>query len=136
MDVSENEHYLNSELAELVKHVTYKPNWKIYVAHEMADDGAGGWHLFIVSHTDDSLDPTRKMRVRHGFLIPPASYNRDTWTAWLFSRFRDVETHEAGEFFRVDDIRVFAPHHGNGEDPYVVWHMSDYATANKSAGED
>jgi len=135
-NVSHNEYYLNSELVELVKQVTYKPNWKIYVAYEVADDGAGGWHLFIISSTDDSLNPSWAIRVRHGFLIPPASYNRDTWASWVFDRIRDVETHEAAEFFRINNVREFAPHHGNGENPYIVWHVGDYATANKSSGDD
>jgi hypothetical protein len=134
--VSERIDYLSPVLKELIPKVTYKSGWKIYVEHEMADDGAGGWHLFIISRTENSLIPEQTIRVRHGFLIPAASYNRDTWTAWVFNRCRDVETHEAGEFFRVDGVRVFAPHHGNGEDPYLVWHVSDYATATKSSGDE
>ena len=136
MNASDNQHYLDSTLTELVALVTYKPGWQIYVAHEMADDGAGGWHLFIISSTDDSLDPSRKIRVRHGFLIPSATYNRDTWAAWIFDRLRDVETHEAGEFFRIDGLREFAPHHSNGENPYIVWHTGDYETAKKRSGDD
>ena len=136
MNVSENQDYLNSELVDLVKLVTYKPEWKIYVAHEIADDGAGGWHLFVVSCTQDSLDPSRQIRVRHGFLIPPASYNRNSWAAWIFDRLRDVETHEAGEFFRIDGLREFAPHHSNGENPYLVWHTGDYETAKKRSGDE
>ncbi len=33
---------------------------------------------------------------------------------------RRVENHELGEWFRVDDVRPFAPLHGPGEDPYTV----------------
>lgn len=128
--------YVSSILTELVKQVSYKPNWLIYVEHEVDDDGSGGWHLFVVSDTANSLNPIKRIRVRHGFLIPPASYNRDTWAVWIFDRLRDVETHEAGEFFRINDVREFAPHHGNGENPYLVWHIGDYATASKRAGDD
>lgn len=128
--------YLSPELKALVPKISYKPMWKIYLGYEVADDGAGGWHLFIISHTANSLDPSQEIRVRHGFLVPAASYNRDTWAIWVFDRIRDVETHEAGEFFRIDDVREFAPHHSNGENPYVVWHVGDYATAAKSSGDD
>ena len=131
-----SETYISEVLVELVKQVTYKPNWKIYLGYELADDGAGGWHLFVISHSPDSLDPFREIRVRHGFLVPAASYNRDTWAAWIFDRLRDVETHEAAEFFQIDGVREFAPHHSNGENPYLVWHVSDYATAAKSSGDD
>ena len=128
--------YLSPVLAELIDAVEYKPNWKLWIELEFADDGAGGWHFFVVSDTENSLLPGMRIRVRHGFLIPAASYNRDTWASWLFERIRDVETHEAGEFFKIDGLREFAPHHGNGEDPYTVWHTSDYATAKKRAGDD
>lgn len=123
-------------LRDLVKRVEFMPRWLVYLGTEYADDGAGGLHLFIVSDTEDSMNPGERMRVRHGFLVPAASYNEANWTAWVFDRFRDVlANHEAGEFFRVDGVRVFAPHHGNGEDPYRVWHVSDHATAKKRAGD-
>lgn len=131
-----DETYLSSILKDLVPSLTYKPNWKLYIEHEISEDGSGGWHFFVVSSTEDSLNPGMNMRVRHGFLIPAASYNRNSWAAWLFDRLLDVETHEAGEFFKINGIREFAPHHGNGENPYIVWHVSDYATANKSSGDD
>lgn len=123
-------------LAELVAQVTYKPNWRVVLVDATdPDDGSGGLALEIVSDTEDSMRPGYPIRVRHQFLVPPATYNRVTWAAWIFDRFRDVETHEAGEFFRIDGLREFAPHHGNGEDPYRVWHVSDYATAKKRAGQ-
>lgn len=128
--------YLSPVLEALIPQITYKPNWEIYVGREVAEDGAGGWKLFIISHTDNSINRPGKIRVRHEFIIPAASYNRDTWIAWVFDRFRDVETHEAGEFFRVDDVRVFAPHHGNGENPYLVWHHGDPSAAAKRSGDD
>lgn len=128
--------YTPVHLPDLVESIDYKPGWSVHLTDELDDDGSGGLTLSIVSDTENSLDFTRRIRVRHSFLVPPASYNRDTWAAWIFDRIRDVETHEAGEFFRIDGVREFAPHHGNGEDPYRVWHVSDWATAAKSAGDD
>ena len=116
--------------------VTYKHGWSVWLAEEFAPDGAGGLKLFIVSCTPDSYDPDRMIQVRHEFLVPRASYSRDVWAAWLFDRFCDVETHEAGEFFMIDGLREFAPHHGNGEDPYRVWHVGDHAATRVRAGED
>jgi hypothetical protein len=136
MTVNDKLPYLSNVLLELNSLVSYKPNWTHFIGYEISEDGSGGWHLFIVSHTENSLKPGESIRVRHGFLIPPASYNRDSWAAWIFDRYRDVETHEAAEFFRIDGLREFAPHHGNGEDPYRVWHTSDYATAKKKSGDD
>lgn len=129
-------HYVPPGLRDLVESITYKHGWQFFLDHKIEDDGSGGLAFHVISFTDDSLAPGKKIRVNHAFLVPPASYSRDVWAAWLFDRVRDVETHEAGEFFRLNDVREFAPHHGNGEDPYRVWHVSDYATANKSAGDD
>lgn len=123
------------ELERLVRKVTYKPEWTLFLGEEFADDGSGGLKLFIVSDTADSYNTDRPIRVRHEFLVPRASYTRDVWAAWLFDRFCDVETHEAGEFFRIDGLREFAPHHGNGEDPYRVWHVGDYADIRVRAGD-
>ena len=122
-------------LAELVESVTYKPWWIFELVDETEEWGPGGLSLRITSHTKDSFDFKSTIRVRHTFLVPAASYNRNVWAAWIFDRVRDVETHEAGEFFRLDGVREFAPHHADGEDPYRVWHVSDWATAAKSSGD-
>lgn len=128
--------YLSPVLEELAKQVTYKPGWMCYITHEIGDDGSGGWKLCIVSDTEDSMNRGHRRRTRFEFLIPAASYNRNNWAVWLFERHVDVERHEAGEFFQINGVREFAPHHGNGEDPHITWHMSDYATANKGPGDD
>lgn len=134
--MSDRRDYWPPELEALVHQLTYKPGWSVWLTEEFAADGAGGLKLFIVSETLDSYNLERGIRVRHEFLVPRASYSRDVWAAWLFDRYRDVETHEAGEFFKIDGLREFAPHHGNGEDPYRVWHVGDYAAIRKRAGED
>lgn len=127
--------YRPPHLEALVESIAYKPGWKFYLQHAIEDDGSGGLALHIISHTPNSFSFGETIRVNHAFLVPLASYNRDVWAAWLFDRVRDVETHEAGEFFRIDGVREFAPHHSNGEDPYRVWHVSDWATAAKSSGD-
>jgi hypothetical protein len=33
-------------------------------------------------------------------------------------------------------VRAYAPHHGNGEDPYVEWHLGTAQQAAKAPGED
>ena len=128
--------YTPPHLAELVRQIEYKPGWQFGLTNQVEDDGSGGLQFYIISDTENSFDFKRRIRVRHAFLVPPASYNRDVWAAWIFDRIRDVETHEAGEFFRIDGVREFAPHHSNGEDPYRVWHVSDWATAAKSSGDE
>jgi hypothetical protein len=123
-------------LNQLVQAISYKPGWEFYFRVFVEDGQTRGWVFCVVSDTENSYHPEQRIRVRHEFLVPPASYNRDTWVAWLFDRIRDVETHEAGEFFRLYDYREFAPHHGNGEDPYRVWHVGDHAATRKRSGDD
>lgn len=128
--------YIPEHLPPLVEALEYKPGWSFFLQDQTESDGSGGLSFHVISCTPDSFDFARTIRVNHAFFVPPASYNRDVWSAWLFARVRDVETHEAGEFFRIDGVREFAPHHGNGEDPYLVWHVGDWKTAAKSAGQD
>lgn len=129
-------------LRDIVKRTAYKPGWTLSLSLFAEGGEPRCWALHIVSDTADSYDHSKPMRVRHEFLVPPASYNRDTWIAWVFDRIRQVEDHEAGEFFMVDGVdgvdgvRVFAPHHGNGEDPYRVWFVGDYADTRVKAGQD
>jgi hypothetical protein len=58
--------------------------------------------------------------------VPPAAYNKQFWTQWLLDQILLVERHEACEFFRIKGERIYAPHHGPGNDPYIVFvHGSD-----------
>lgn len=135
-DTAEQLPYEPPGLRALVEAITYKPGWTFRLGVFREDGVARCWAFYVVSNTENSYDPTRRIRVRHEFLVPPASYKRDVWVAWLFDRIRDVETHEAGEFFQVDGVREFGPHHGNGEDPYRVWHVGDHEAVRKRAGQD
>lgn len=128
--------YEPAHLRELVDSIGYKPGWAFHLDTFIESGDARCWAFYVVSCTPDSYDHAKTIRVRHEFLVPPASWSRDVWAAWLFDRIRDVETHEAGEFFMLDGLREFAPHHGNGEDPYRVWHVGDHAATRKKAGQD
>ena len=115
--------------------IKYKEGWMFYL--EGPTDDCSVYKLMIVSHTANSYKPNEMVNVRHEFMVPPADYNREVWLAWIFDRVRDIEAnHEAGEFFRYHEIRVFAPHHGNGQDPYRVWFMGDYDQTRTKAGDD
>lgn len=134
--MAETDAYEPPGLRELVESITYKPAWQFWLADFIEDGETRGVAFYVVSDTENSLDPSKRIQVRHEFLVPPASYNRNTWAAWLRDRVCDVESHECNEFFQLDGVREFAPHHGNGEDPYRTWHVSDYSTAKKRSGDD
>lgn len=124
-----------SFLRPLVEAIDYKPGWMFDLRWNPGEFGQKVLQLSVVSWTTDSFDFTKQRQIQHLFLVPMASYTRNTWAAWIFDRVRDIETHEAGEFFRINNVREFAPHHSDGEDPYRVWFVSDWATADKSSGE-
>ncbi|HET7486822.1 MAG TPA: hypothetical protein VFJ85_02770 [Acidimicrobiales bacterium] len=91
----------------------------------------------------DSYHPDRgeNYRVHHYMPVPPAAYDRRSWRRWLFEQLLLVERHEAMEFFRFewDEVvegreiyldqtirhveRPYAPHHGPGNDPYIVFDL-------------
>lgn len=121
-----------TELEVLVQALRYKPGFEFVLEHDLErGQGSQGLTLIIQATVPNSLNPASTTTVNHLFIVPAASYNRASWQRWLLDRVLDVETHEACEFFRVDDERVYAPHHSEGEDPYVIWQIGDMATASK-----
>jgi hypothetical protein len=121
-------------LRQIVESIEYlMPGWMIY----LSTDNEEHQHLtlHIVSHTPDSYDPTKMIRVNHSFLVPPATYNARTWKAWIRDCYSKVWDHEIGEMLLFGGVREFAPHHGNGEDPYRVWHVGDLVDTQVAAGD-
>lgn len=126
------------ELEVIVENFKYKPGWLFLLQHMDRGQGSGGLTLVITTLTHESLHDKSSsfhewpvIRVNHLFIVPAASYNRNSWMRWLLDRIIEVETHEACEFFRVYGERVYAPHHSEGEDPYIIWQIGDAETARK-----
>jgi hypothetical protein len=118
------------ELERLVGELTYKPGFEFVLGSLDRGQGSEGLTLTIKATVLNSL-ANQPIAVRHLFIVPAASYNRQSWQRWLLDRILDVETHEACEFFRVDGERVYAPHHSEGEDPYTIFEIGDLETASK-----
>lgn len=128
--------YMPPLLEDVVESISFMPGWSAYLTEEYDDDdGSGGLQLCIVSLTPNSFHQTEPIRVRHSFLVPAASYNQRTWKAWIRDCYSKVWDHEIGEFLMFDGVREFGPHHGNGENPYVVWHAGDVADTKVRAGD-
>lgn len=134
-----------AELADLVSKTALWPGWHVWIDDDMVRDpaethGAEGRGASLVIQTKTwntyHFDAGQDYRVRHIFIIPAATYNRRSWQRWLFDRFADVQLHEAMEAFVVDGERPFAPHHGPGENPYVVMeHGTDLDVRTSFRGE-
>lgn len=109
-------------LADLVKRLEYR-RWKFTLTHLDRGQGSVGLTLIITTLGYNSYDlrDGETYRVNHYMLVPPASYNEQSWRRWLFEQCLLVERHECCEFFKIDGMRPYAPHHGPGNDPYVVF---------------
>lgn len=109
-------------LADLVKRLEYR-RWKFTLTHLDRGQGSAGLTLIITTLGYNSYDlrDGETYRVNHYMLVPPASYNEQSWRRWLFEQCLLVERHECCEFFKIDGMRPYAPHHGPGNDPYVVF---------------
>ena len=126
------------DLAAIVSGLEYRPGWSFALHSRDRGQGSKGLTFIIYARVQDSVgkvyagvergDP---ITICHMFIVPAASYNYDSWLRWVLDRVLDVEQHEACEFFRVDGERVYAPHHSEGEDPYIIWQIGDRATADK-----
>lgn len=125
-------------LADLVSNLKYRPGWRFYLEHTDRGQGSEGLTLKILSKGYDTYHPEQgeNYRVWHYFPIPPAAYDRRSWQRWLLDRLLEVERHEACEFFQVGDKRPYAPHHGPGNDPYIIFdHGTDLDVRTRYTGE-
>lgn len=109
------------ELDELVEQLCYKQGWEFSLQHEERGQGCCGLTLAITITVPDSYDLRHNITVRHYMIVPAAAYNRQSWQRWLLEQILLVERHEACEFFIVNGVRPYAPHHGPGHDPYTVF---------------
>jgi hypothetical protein len=119
------------DLAALVDECEYRRGWRVKLVDTDRGQGSKGLTLIITAIVQDSLNQDELIGVNHLFIVPAASYNRRSWMRWLLDRFLDVESHEACEYFRIGGERVYAPHHSEGEDPYTIFEIGDFETANK-----
>lgn len=92
--------------------------------------------LSIFTYNPNTYRPDEMRHTRHEFVVPVATYNREGWIRWVFNKIASIELHETCEHFFVNGERVYAPHHGNGWDPYDFWPGHDRAEKLKAPGED
>lgn len=110
-------------LLRLVETLTYRPGWTFDVTDIDRGHGSEGLTLDIVTLGYNSYHPEQgeTYRVHHYMPVPPAAYDRRSWQRWLFDQCLLVDRHEACEFFQVNGEHPYAPHHGPGNDPYIVF---------------
>lgn len=92
----------------------YKPGWSFKIA------GPNGRFLCVFATTSDSMSPGRSRTTQHMFEIPDDLPDDRAWARWVFARLLECEQHEAGEFFAIDGVRPFFPHHQDEGSPYEL----------------
>lgn len=123
-------------LADLVGRLTYRPGWRFELRHIDRGQGSLGLTLEVYGIFPDTYDTAHEMRVVHYFPVPPAAFDERSWRRWLLERLIELETHECCEFFQIDGERPYAPHHGPGNDPYIIFeHGTDLDVKTNFRGE-
>jgi hypothetical protein len=113
------------ELADLVKRARFRPGYEVWLEDRDRGQGSRGLTLVVLTAEVDTYHPDAPRPVHHYHIVPAASYNRESWQAWLFERLSDVSRHEDMEWFRLaaddgSEHRPYAPIHAPGWDPYLI----------------
>lgn len=67
----------------------------------------------FLNHTQDADNPEQMIKIGKSFFLHPfeAGYmSEDEFFDRIFREIVAMEQHEAGEWFRVDNIKIFDPH--------------------------
>lgn len=117
-------------LSEIVDETTYRPEWELRT--ELRSDGVMMLQIISQGYDTHHVERGQNYCVLHEFIVPPATYNRQSWTRWILDCLIKVETHEACEFFKVGGRLPFAPNHGPGWEQYGVRELNtaEYAETN------
>lgn len=123
-------------LEKLIEKLEYKPRWTFTLEPQDRGQGSHGFTLCICITTPDSYNHERLRSVMHYMPVPPAAYDMRSWRRWLLEQILLVERHEACEFFTLDGKKPYAPHHGPGNDPYIIFdHGTDEDVRTSYKGE-
>jgi hypothetical protein len=125
---------LEEALGEIVYTRDIQPEWKRFQLVRDRDENFAV--LYIFTHNPNTYRPDEIRHTRHEFIVPCATYHKAAWIRWVFDRIVSIEVHETCESFQVNGVRIYAPHHGNGWDPYTVWYDGHPDEQAKAPGED
>lgn len=121
-------------LDQVIHNLTYEDGSRFAL---IRDNESNHCILRIWIHAPNTYREDREDRyTHHDFLVPCATYDYTNWRRWVFENLKRIAIHEVCEWFKDSGTRVFAPHHGNGENPYVEWHLGTKEQINKAPGDD
>lgn len=91
-------------LQQLLRRVKYRPGWEFSIN----EDGA----VVVTAEVVDSYDHSHTIPLVLRKFLPMHVRHDFEWERWLFEFvIMEVERHEAREFFEVDGVKIFDPHH-------------------------
>jgi hypothetical protein len=123
-------------LESVIRAVSYVDESQFKLVRDDFNDASNYAIMYVFIHAPNSYREDRRDRyTRHEFVVPVATYDRENWTRWVFERLKRIAIHEVCEWFKVDGLRAYPPNHGDGEDPYVEWHLSAVERAALAPGE-
>lgn len=111
-------------LFDLVDKLRYKAGWTFNLHDIDRGQDCIGLTLCILIETPNSYNPEQLRQVMHYMQVPAAAYNEQSWRHWLLEQVLLVERHETLEFFEIDGVKPYAPNHGPGNDPYIVFELT------------
>lgn len=95
-----------SEVAEIISHCSYKPNWNIHIKSE--EDGT----QYIQLEVKDGMDSVTLQRTdwKSGKRYLSKWMCRQEIVGVVFGLIKDAEMHEIHEFFRYKGASIYNPH--------------------------
>lgn len=93
-----------------LKEITYKPGYELRIVD--ADEklkGRPALHL-VADVIDSCFEDGRRIEVTHRRALPEQLTERDEFVAFVFDAIIGAERHEAEEWFRIDNDRLYDPH--------------------------
>lgn len=125
-------------LEELLLHLDFKKEgWDFRLRDVERDDGAAHGLTLLVTVTTKDFYRDAPRHTRHEFIVPAATYNTSAWAQWVLNCIHLIDAHESAEAFVLDGVRVFAPRHGPGFNPYdhVIYDATDEQRRTAPGGE-
>jgi hypothetical protein len=95
-------------LTDLLSRFRYKPGWSFNLDCTFSTSRP---NLLITLHGPDSVNGGLT-KVVHATPLPSFT-PPERWEDWLLETILKIETHEACEFFTVDDAAPYFPEHGS-----------------------
>lgn len=106
MDLADAPSFLSADqITALVARMSYRPGWELSVFIDPWE----GPVFRVVAEIDNAYRPGETVELRINSRIPPCR-DEDALIEWIMWRLLQIESHEAREFYRLDNAMIYDPH--------------------------